>query len=63
MRSISFKLIAAFLAVSLVGAAIAVVLAQMFTRSEFDRFVIDRSRNDYVESLTLYYETYGSWQG
>lgn len=63
MRSISFKLIAAFLAVSLVGAAIAVVLAQMFTRSEFDRFVIDRSRNEFVDTLTLYYETNGSWDG
>jgi signal transduction histidine kinase len=63
MRSLSVKLILAFLLVSLVGGALAAVLARQFTVREFNNLVLDRARENFVSKVTTYYESYGTWNG
>lgn len=63
MRSLRFKLILAFLVVSLVGGVLAAVLARRFTVREFNNLVLERARENYVAQVTDYYETYGTWSG
>jgi len=43
MRSITFKLMLAFLAISLIGAVSASVFARWITVQEFDRLVLDQA--------------------
>lgn len=63
MRSLRFKLILAFLVVSLVGGVLAAVLARRFTVREFNNLVLERARENYIAQVTDYYETYGTWKG
>ena len=61
MRSISFKLILAFLGIGLVSIILLAMLARWNTRSEFIRFVSDQYEVDLVASLSEHYQTSGSW--
>jgi signal transduction histidine kinase len=63
MRSLAFKLIIAFLAVSLVGTALVALLAGRVTANEFGRFVFDRDQALFVEQLADYYQANSSWTG
>jgi two-component system sensor histidine kinase BaeS len=63
MRSLAFKLIIAFLAVSLVGTALVALLAGRVTANEFGRFVFDREQSLFVDELAEYYQVNGSWAG
>ncbi len=63
MRSLSFKLIAAFVVIGLVSILSIVLLARWNTRNEFDRFIVDRRGQDLLSSLQEYYARTGSWQG
>ena len=63
MRSLTLKLVFAFLTIGLISVAIVVLLARQNTRDEFNRFVIDRRGDDLVTQLTEYYESTGSWNG
>ncbi|MFQ5341492.1 MAG: sensor histidine kinase [Anaerolineae bacterium] len=63
MRSLAFKLVFAFLLVSLTSVALVAVFARWATVTEFDRFVLDQAQSDFVATVTAYYETYGSWRG
>jgi signal transduction histidine kinase len=63
MRSISIKLILAFLAVGILSVAVIVILGRWNTRAEFIRFISDRNRTDIVTELTDYYIAYGTWDG
>lgn len=63
MRSLTLKLILAFLLVGLVGVLLVTVLVSSLTRREFDRFVLDRYQTNLIEETAAYYETYGSWDG
>ncbi len=63
MRSLSFKLTLAFLIVSLAGVGLVAVLIWQFTSNAFNRFLLDRGQVDYVNAVTAYYQTYGSWSG
>ncbi|MFQ5594554.1 MAG: sensor histidine kinase [Anaerolineae bacterium] len=63
MRSLAFKLVFAFLLVSLTSIALVAVFARRATVTEFDRFVLDQAQSDFVAAATAYYETYGSWRG
>lgn len=63
MRSLTFKLILAFLLVSLVGSIMAGFLARRFTVREFNSLVLDRARENFVTQVTTYYQTYGTWNG
>jgi signal transduction histidine kinase len=63
MRSLTLKLILAFLVVSLVGTALVAVFAVWRTNTQFNRFVADQFRDNLVEQLATYYENAGGWSG
>lgn len=63
MRSISTKLILAFLSIGVVSVAIIFLTARWNTRLEFIRFLSDQSQSVVVTSLMEYHRQYGSWEG
>jgi signal transduction histidine kinase len=63
MRSISSKLILAFLSIGIISVAIIFVTATLNTRSEFIRFLTDQTQSNVVTQLSDYYQQYGSWEG
>ena len=63
MRSISTKLILAFLSIGIISVAIIAFTALANTRSEFLRFLSDRNQSDIAEDLRIYYLNTGSWEG
>ncbi|MCI0554235.1 MAG: ATP-binding protein [Anaerolineae bacterium] len=63
MRSISTKLILAFLSIGIVSVAIIAFTALWNTRLEFIRFLSDRNQSDIATELTNYYQITGSWKG
>ena len=63
MRSISTKLILAFLSIGIISVASIFITARWNTRQEFIRFLTDQNRTDIVAQLTDYYEEKGSWEG
>jgi signal transduction histidine kinase len=63
MRSISTKLILAFLSIGIVSVTIIFMTARWNTRQEFIRFLTDQNRNDIVAQLTNYYAENGTWVG
>lgn len=63
MRSISTKLILAFLSIGVISVAIIFLTARWNTRQEFIRFLSDQNQSAIVTSLTVYYQQNGSWEG
>lgn len=63
MRSISSKLILAFLSIGIISVAVIFATATWNTRAEFIRFLSDQTKNDIVTQLSDYYQEYGSWEG
>jgi two-component system sensor histidine kinase BaeS len=63
MRSISFKLVVAFLLVSLTGVLLSVAFARWSTGDAFQRFLLDQSRANLQQVYTDYYQAHGSWVG
>lgn len=61
MRSISTKLILAFLSIGIVSVAVIFLAARWNTRAEFIRFLNDQTRSQIVEELTEYHLQNGSW--
>jgi two-component system sensor histidine kinase BaeS len=63
MRSISIKLILAFICVSLVGILLIVALVRYNTIQEFKRFSSSSNESSLTAALQEYYTTNGSWAG
>jgi signal transduction histidine kinase len=63
MRSISTKLILAFLSIGIISVTIIAFTALWNTRLEFIRFLSDQNQSDIATELTNYYQTTGSWKG
>jgi signal transduction histidine kinase len=63
MRSISTKLILAFLSIGVISVAIIAFTALWNTRIEFLRFLSDRNQSAIATELTDYYQLTGSWKG
>ena len=63
MRSISLRLVLAFLAVSLVGTGLVAFLAARGMRDEFDTFLHSQFEERLVDELTDYYVAHGDWSG
>ncbi len=63
MRSLTPKLLLAFLVVGLTGVAIVAALAALVTTSEFGRFLTSRFRTDTAEAIAEHYALEGSWEG
>ena len=55
MRSISTKLILAFLSIGVISVAIISVTARWNTRNEFIKFLSDQNQNDIISELSNYY--------
>ena len=62
MRSISSKLIVAFLSIGIVSVLIIAATAIFSTRAEFIRFLTDQTQSDIVTRLVEYHRAYGSWE-
>ena len=63
MRSITLKMVLAFLGIALISIVLIVLLARWNTGTEFSRFVNDRRSAELVQNLGEYYSAYGSWDG
>ena len=63
MRSLTVKLILAFLLISVIGIGLAAVLARAVTGRAFDSFVMDRARSEFLADAASYYQVHGSWDG
>ncbi len=62
-RSITVKLILAFLAVSVTVVALASGITYWLTVREFKQLVFNQSRDRFVADVGLYYQMNGSWDG
>jgi hypothetical protein len=63
MRSITFKLVLAFIAVSMISTILVVLFTRWRSREEFRSFLIDQNRPSIVVAFSDYYQQHGSWQG
>jgi len=62
-RSLSFKLITVFLAIIVVGFAIAAGYTRWTTVREFSMLVLDQGQTNFITTVTTYYQIYGTWSG
>ena len=63
MRSLSSKLIIAFLAVSLISIGVIVALTHFSTNREFDKFISEQYQAERADEFARFYDEHGSWQG
>jgi signal transduction histidine kinase len=63
MRSLTFKLVLAFLLTSVTGVALASVFIRQSVTSEFDEYVLAQQRATFVDEIGAYYARAGSWVG
>jgi two-component system sensor histidine kinase BaeS len=63
VRSLTPKLLLAFLIVGLTGVALIAALAALVTTNEFGRFVGTSIRNDLAAAVAEHYAQTGSWEG
>ena len=63
MRSITVKLLLAFLAISMLCVMLIVLSARWLTEREFRSFLFTQNRNNIVTALADYYGKNGSWAG
>ncbi|MBI5841594.1 MAG: HAMP domain-containing protein [Chloroflexi bacterium] len=63
MRSITIKLIAAFVGIGLISILVIVLVARWNTNQEFEKFVSNRNEEEFAIRLTDYYRNHGSWDG
>jgi signal transduction histidine kinase len=63
VRSLTFKLVLAFLLTSVAGVALASVFIRQSVTREFDSYVIAQQRAGFVDDVGAYYATSGSWAG
>ena len=62
-RSITVKLILAFLIVSVTGLALASGITYWLSVREFKRLVFNQARDRFVTEATIYYQVNGTWEG
>ena len=63
MRSLSTKLVLAFALTSLAGIALAAIFVRQSVVSEFDAYVLQQRRDEFVTRLGTYYAQQGTWLG
>jgi two-component system, OmpR family, sensor histidine kinase BaeS len=63
MRSITTKLILAFLSIGIISVTVIFLTARWNTRQEFIRFLSDQDRANIIAQLTEYYEINRTWAG
>jgi signal transduction histidine kinase len=62
-RSLTFKLMLAFLLVGLTGAVLVVVILQSRTRAAFGQFILNQQQQTLADNLAQYYQAHGGWEG
>ena len=55
-RSLAFKLVVAFLLVSLTGVVLTTLFARWATYREFDRLVLEQVQTSFLADATAYYQ-------
>src|SRR5512136_2986136 len=63
MRSITLKLVLAFIAISVLSTLLVVGFTRWRSREEFRTFLIDQNRPGIIGAFSDYYQKHGSWQG
>ncbi len=63
MRSITVKLLLAFLAMSMLSVVLIVLSASWLTEREFRSYLFTQNRNNLITELTDYYSKNGTWYG
>lgn len=63
MRSITVKLLLAFLVISMLSVVLIVLSARWVTEREFRSFLFTQNRNSLITGLAEYYSKNGSWDG
>lgn len=63
MKSITTKLILAFLTVSLLSTLLVILFTRWRSNEEFRSFLLDENRPSVVTALSDYYLAHGSWEG
>src|SRR5919109_3589868 len=63
MRSISTRLILAFLTIGIISIAILFTTARSSTRPAFISFLSDQAEKDLITQLSIYHFKNGSWDG
>lgn len=63
MRSITLKLLLAFLAISMLSVVLIVLSARWVTENEFRSYLFNQNRNNFISSLTDYYIKNATWVG
>jgi signal transduction histidine kinase len=63
MRSLTWKLIGAFLIVGLAGILLAAALTRWATATDFDQFVLTQARDRFISEATGYFELRRTWEG
>jgi signal transduction histidine kinase len=63
MRSITLKLVLAFIAISVLSTLLVVGFTRWRSREEFRTFLIDQNRPSVVIAFSSYYQQHGSWDG
>jgi signal transduction histidine kinase len=61
VSSLRIKFTLALLVTGLSGVIIVSMFAQRFTTTEFDNFVVEQNRTNFIADMAAYYEVYGSW--
>jgi len=63
IRSITTRLILAFLLIGITVLALASGITWWLTVREFKQLTLDQARDRFAAEMTYYYQTHGSWQG
>ncbi len=63
MRSLTFKLFSAFLAITLTMAILGTVIVRYTTQKDFAELVLNNALDTFTEQATAYYQINGSWRG
>src|SRR5262249_372966 len=63
VRSLTFKLVLAFLLTSIAGMALASIFIRRALTTEFDTYVTAEQRAAFVDDISAYYARAGSWDG
>ncbi len=63
MRSITLRLVLAFITISVISTVLVVLLTRWRSREEFRSFLIDQNRPGIVVAFSDYYSQHGSWSG
>jgi signal transduction histidine kinase len=63
LRSLAFRLVLAFLFISLIGAVLVAVIARQGILAQFDQLREENLQTEFIDRVTDFYTLTGAWQG